>query len=98
MTISGKGKGAVVVGSTYASETTAGVTTQSAGRTVLASEGSVTFALEIAQQNGFNMSAAPSWTSLIPGIGLSKAIINATNFSVSTGILTVDFDFMFYVV
>jgi len=98
LTISGKGKGAVVVGSTYASETTAGVTTQSAGRTVLASAGSVTFALEIAEQNGFNMSAAPAWASLIPGIGLSKAIINATNFSVSTGILTVDFDFMCYVV
>jgi len=98
LTISGKGKGAVVVGSTYASETTAGVTTQSAGRTVLASAGSVTFALEIAQQDGFRMSAAPTWGSLIPGIGLSKAIINATNFSVSTGILTVDFDFMCYVV
>ena len=98
LTISGKGKGAVVVGSTYASETTAGVTTQQAGRTVLASAGSVTFALEIAEQSGFNMSAAPAWASLIPGIGLSKAIINATNFSVSTGILTVDFDFMCYVV
>jgi hypothetical protein len=98
LTISGKGKGAVVVGSTYASETTAGVTTQSAGRTVLASAGSVTFALEVAQQDGFRMSAAPTWGSLIPGIGLSKAIINATNFSVSTGILTVDFDFMCYVV
>jgi hypothetical protein len=44
------------------------------------------------------MSASPTWGSLIPGIGLSKAIINATNFSVSTGILTVDFDFMCYVV
>ena len=98
LTISGKGKGAVVVGSTYASETTAGVTTQSAGSTVLASAGAVTFALEIAQQTGFNMGAAPVWASLIPGIGLSKAIINATNFSVSTGILTVDFDFMCYVV
>jgi len=98
LTISGKGKGAVVVGSTYASETTAGVTTQSAGRTVLASAGDVTFALEIAQQDGFRMSASPTWASLIPGIGLSKAIINATNFSVSTGILTVDFDFMCYVV
>lgn len=98
LTISGKGKGAVVVGSTYASETTAGVTTQQAGRTVLASAGSVTFALEIAEQSGFNMSAAPAWASLIPGIGLSKAIINATNFSVSTGILTVDFDFMCYVI
>lgn len=98
LTISGKGKGAVVVGSTYASETTAGVTTQSAGRTVLASAGSVTFALEIAEQTGFNMSAAPVWASLIPGIGLSKAMINATNFSVSTGILTVDFDFICYVI
>jgi len=98
LTISGKGKGAVVVGSTYASETTAGVTTQQAGRTVLASAGSVTFALEIAEQSGFNYLAAPAWASLIPGIGLSKAIINATNFSVSTGILTVDFDFMCYVV
>lgn len=98
LTISGKGKGAVVVGSTYASENTAGVTTQSAGRTVLASAGNVTFALEIASQPGFNMSAAPEWTSLIPGIGLSKAMINATNFSVSTGILTVDFDFICYVV
>jgi hypothetical protein len=98
LTISGKGKGAVVVGSTYASETTAGVTTQAAGRTVLASAGDVTFALEIAQQTGFNMASAPTWASLIPGIGLSKAIINATNFSVSTGILTVDFDFMCYVV
>ena len=98
LTISGKGKGAVVVGSTYASETTAGVTTQSAGSTVLASAGAVTFALEIAQQTGFNMGAAPVWASLIPGIGLSKAIINATNFSVSTGILTVDFDFMCYVI
>jgi hypothetical protein len=97
LTISGKGKGAVVVGSTYASETTAGVTTQSAGRTVLASAGSVTFALEIAQQTGF-ANVAPTWGSLIPGIGLSKAVINATNFSVSTGILTVDFDFMCYVV
>jgi len=98
LTISGKGKGAVVVGSTYASETTAGVTTQQAGKTVLASAGSVTFALEIAEQSGFNYLAAPAWASLIPGIGLSKAIINATNFSVSTGILTVDFDFMCYVV
>ena len=98
LTISGKGKGAVVVGSTYASETTAGVTTQAAGVAVLASAGSVTFALDIAQQTGFNMSAAPTWASLIPGIGLSKAIINATNFSVSTGILTVDFDFMCYVI
>jgi hypothetical protein len=97
LTISGKGKGAVVVGSTYASETTAGVTTQSAGRAVLASAGDVTFALEIAQQTGF-ANVAPTWGSLIPGIGLSKAIINATNFSVSTGILTVDFDFMCYVV
>ena len=97
LTISGKGKGAVVVGSTYASETTAGVTTQSAGRTVLASAGDVTFALEIAQQTGF-ANVSPTWGSLIPGIGLSKAIINATNFSVSTGILTVDFDFMCYVV
>ena len=97
LTISGKGKGAVVVGSTYASETTAGVTTQSAGRTVLASAGDVTFALEIAQQTGF-ANVTPTWGSLIPGIGLSKAIINATNFSVSTGILTVDFDFMCYVV
>ena len=97
LTISGKGKGAVVVGSTYASETTAGVTTQSAGTTVLASAGAVTFALEIAQQTGF-ANVAPTWASLIPGIGLSKAIINATNFSVSTGILTVDFDFMCYVV
>jgi hypothetical protein len=98
LTIAGKGKGAVVVGSTYASETTAGVTTQSAGRTVLASAGSVTFALEIAEQTGFNMSAAPVWSNLIPGIGLSKAMINATNFSVSTGILTVDFDFICYVI
>jgi hypothetical protein len=98
LTISGKGKGAVVVGSTYASETTAGVTTQSAGTAVLASAGSVTFALDIAQQTGFNSGAAPTWGSLIPGIGLSKAVINATNFSVSTGILTVDFDFMCYVI
>jgi len=98
LTISGKGKGAVVVGSTYASETTAGVTTQAAGKAVLASAGSVTFALDVAQQDGFNSSAATTWGSLIPGIGLSKAIINATNFSVSTGILTVDFDFMCYVV
>jgi len=97
LTISGKGKGAVVVGSTYASETTAGVTPQSAGTTVLASAGAITFALEIAQQTGF-ANVAPTWASLIPGIGLSKAIINATNFSVSTGILTVDFDFMCYVV
>ncbi len=98
MTISGKGKGAVVVGSTYASETTAGVTTQAAGKAILASAGDVTFALDVAQQTGFNMSAATTWGSLIPGIGLSKAIINATNFSVSTGILTVDFDFMCYVI
>ena len=98
LTISGKGKGAVVVGSTYASETTAGVTTQAAGKTILASSGDVTFALDVAQQTGFQMSAATTWGSLIPGIGLSKAIINATNFSVSTGILTVDFDFMCYVV
>ena len=98
LTISGKGKGAVVVGSTYASETTAGVTTQSAGTAVLASASSVTFALDVAQQNGFNTAVAPTWTSLIPGIGLSKAVINATNFSVSTGILTVDFDFMCYVI
>jgi hypothetical protein len=33
----------------------------------------------------------------VSGIGLSKAIINATNFQVNTGILTVDFDFMCYV-
>jgi hypothetical protein len=98
LTISGKGKGAVVVGSTYASETTAGVTTQSAGTTVLASAGAVTFALEIAGTTGNNMAGTPTWQNLIAGIGLSKSIINATSFSVSTGILTVEFDFMCYVV
>ena len=98
ITISGKGKGAVVVGSTYASETTAGITTQSAGKTILASTEDVTFALEIAGGTGNNPSVAPSWQNLIAGIGLSKSIINATAFSVSTGILTVEFDFMCYVV
>ena len=98
ITISGKGKGAVVVGSNYASETTAGITTQAAGVTVLASAEDVTFALEIAGTTGNNMAGTPTWQNLIAGIGLSKSIINATSFSVSTGILTVEFDFMCYVV
>ena len=98
ITISGKGKGAVVVGSTYASETTAGITTQTAGKTILASTEDVTFALEIAGVSGNNMAGTTTWQDLIAGIGLSKSIINATAFSVSTGILTVEFDFMCYVV
>ena len=99
ITISGKGKGAVVVGSSYASETTAGITTQAAGVTVLASAtNDVSFALEIAGTTGNNMAGTPTWQNLIAGIGLSKSIINATSFSVSTGILTVEFDFMCYVV
>jgi hypothetical protein len=98
ITISGKGKGAVVVGSNYASETTAGITTQAAGVTVLASAEDVTFALEIAGTAGNNPNGTPTWQNLIAGIGLSKSIINATSFSVSTGILTVEFDFMCYVV
>jgi hypothetical protein len=98
ITISGKGKGAVVVGSTYASETTAGITTQTAGRTILASTEDVTFALEIAGGTGGNPGVVATWQDLIAGIGLSKSIINATAFSVSTGILTVEFDFMCYVV
>jgi hypothetical protein len=98
ITISGKGKGAVVVGSTYASETTAGITTQTAGKTILASTEDVTFALEIAGGTGGNPNVAATWQDLIAGIGLSKSIINATAFSVSTGILTVEFDFMCYVV
>ena len=98
ITISGKGKGAVVVGSTYASETTAGITTQTAGKTILASTEDVTFALEIAGGTGGNPGVIATWQDLIAGIGLSKSIINATAFSVSTGILTVEFDFMCYVV
>ena len=98
ITISGKGKGAVVVGSTYASETTAGITTQTAGKTILASTEEVTFALEIAGGTGGNPGVVATWQDLIAGIGLSKSIINATAFSVSTGILTVEFDFMCYVV
>jgi hypothetical protein len=98
ITISGKGKGAVVVGSNYASETTAGITTQAAGVTVLASSEDVTFALEIAGTAGNNPNGTLAWQNLIAGIGLSKSIINATSFSVSTGILTVEFDFMCYVV
>jgi hypothetical protein len=98
ITISGKGKGAVVVGSNYASETTAGITTQAPGITVLASAEDVTFALEIAGTAGNNPNGTPTWQNLIAGIGLSKSIINATSFSVSTGILTVEFDFMCYVV
>jgi len=98
ITISGKGKGAVVVGSTYASETTAGITTQTAGKTILASTEDVTFALEIAGGTGGNPGVVATWQDLIAGIGLSKSIINATAFSVSTGILTVEFDFMCYVV
>ena len=98
ITISGKGKGAVVVGSAYASETTAGITTQTPGKTILASTEDVTFALEIAGVSGNNMAGTTTWQDLIAGIGLSKSIINATAFSVSTGILTVEFDFMCYVV
>ena len=98
ITISGKGKGAVVVGSTYASETTAGITTQTAGKTILASTEDVTFALEIAGGTGGNPGVVATWQDLIAGIGLSKSIINATAFSVSTGILTVEFEFMCYVV
>jgi hypothetical protein len=95
ITVAGKGKGAVVVGSTYADENIAGITTQSAGKTVLASASSTSFALEVA---GYDISNNFGWQNLIPaGIGLSKAIINATNFQVNTGILTVDFDFMCYV-
>lgn len=95
ITVAGKGKGAVVVGSTYADENIAGITTQSAGKTILASSSSTSFALEVA---GYDDSNTFGWQNLIPsGIGLSKAIINATNFQVSTGILTVDFDFMCYV-
>ena len=95
ITVAGKGKGAVVVGSTYADENIAGITTQSAGKTVLASASSTSFALEVA---GYDIANNFGWQNLIPaGIGLSKAIINATNFQVNTGILTVDFDFMCYV-
>ena len=95
ITVTGKGKGAVVVGSTYADENIAGITTQSAGKTVLASASSTSFALEVA---GYDTANVFGWQNLIPaGIGLSKAIINATNFQVNTGILTVDFDFMCYV-
>ena len=95
ITVAGKGKGAVVVGSTYADENLAGITTQSAGKTILASQSSTSFALEVA---GYDDQNVFGWQNLIPsGIGLSKAIINATNFQVSTGILTVDFDFMCYV-
>jgi hypothetical protein len=95
ITVAGKGKGAVVVGSTYADENLAGITTQSAGKTVLASASSTSFALEVA---GYDDDNVFGWQNLIPsGIGLSKAIINATNFQVTTGILTVDFDFMCYV-
>ena len=95
ITVSGKGKGAVVVGSTYADENIAGITTQIAGKTVLASASSTSFALEVA---GYDTANVFGWQNLIPaGIGLSKAIINATNFQVNTGILTVDFDFMCYV-
>ena len=95
ITVTGKGKGAVVVGSTYADENIAGITTQSAGKTVLASASSTSFALEVA---GYDDANNFGWQNLIPaGIGLSKAIINATNFQVNTGILTVDFDFMCYV-
>jgi len=95
ITVSGKGKGAVVVGSTYADENLAGITTQSAGKTVLASASSTSFALEVA---GYDDNNVFGWQNLISaGIGLSKAIINATNFQVNTGILTVDFDFMCYV-
>jgi hypothetical protein len=95
ITVTGKGKGAVVVGSTYADENIAGITTQVAGRTVLASSSSTSFALEVA---GYDDDNVFGWQNLIPsGIGLSKAIINATNFQVNTGILTVDFDFMCYV-
>jgi hypothetical protein len=68
---------------------------QVAGRTVLASSSSTSFALEVA---GYDDDNVFGWQNLIPsGIGLSKAIINATNFQVNTGILTVDFDFMCYV-
>jgi len=95
ITVTGKGKGAVVVGSTYADENIAGITTQAAGKTVLASASSTSFALEVA---GYDNANVFGWQNLIPaGIGLSKAIINATNFQVNTGILTVDFDFMCYV-
>jgi len=38
------------------------------------------------------------WTSLLPNtIDLSKTVVNSSNFSVSTGVLTVDFDFFCWV-
>ncbi len=98
ITVSGKGKGAVVIGSNYADENIAGITTQAPGRTVLSSSEATTFALEVAADPAYTSSTGTGWTNLLySGIGLSKSIINATNFQVSTGILTVDFDFMCYV-
>jgi hypothetical protein len=98
ITVSGKGKGAVVIGSNYADENIAGITTQAPGKTVLSSSDATSFALEVAADPTYTSSTGTGWTNLLfSGIGLSKSIINATNFQVSTGILTVDFDFMCYV-
>ena len=86
------------LGSNYADENIAGITTQAPGKTVLSSTDATSFALEVAADPAYTSSTGTGWTNLLySGIGLSKSIINATNFQVSTGILTVDFDFMCYV-
>ena len=42
--------------------------------------------------------AGVGWSSLLPGtINLTKSIVNTSNFSLGTGLLTVDFGFLFYV-
>jgi hypothetical protein len=51
-----------------------------------------TFRLEIYDPIG------AEWTNLLPAsIDLSKTVVNSSNFSVSTGVLTVDFDFFCWV-
>ena len=42
--------------------------------------------------------AGVGWSSLLPGtINLTKSIVNTSNFTLGTGLLTVDFGFLFYV-
>ena len=42
--------------------------------------------------------AGSGWSSLLPGtINLTKSIVNTSNFSLGTGLLTVDFGFLCYV-
>ena len=43
-------------------------------------------------------SGGVGWSSLLPGtINLTKSIVNTSNFTLGTGLLTVDFGFLCYV-